>query len=100
MTVTVHGLVAEVFIGPRPEGLDVCHNDGDKSNNRASNLRYDTHSENQKDEVRAGRNVYRNRTHCKHGHEFTPENTYWWNGGRSCRECKREIQRRRRATWT
>jgi hypothetical protein len=27
-------------------------------------------------------------THCKHGHEFTPENTYTRpTGGRTCREC-------------
>lgn len=30
------------------------------------------------------------KTHCKHGHEFTPENTYTKaNGNRSCRECGR-----------
>lgn len=30
-------------------------------------------------------------THCKHGHEFTPENTYIWplRGSRHCRECNR-----------
>lgn len=29
------------------------------------------------------------KTHCKHGHEFTPENTLrTTNGGRSCRICK------------
>lgn len=35
-------LVAQVFIGPRPVGLQVCHCDGDKVNNAVSNLRYDT----------------------------------------------------------
>jgi hypothetical protein len=30
------------------------------------------------------------KTHCKRGHEFTPENTYIERGGgRSCRTCKR-----------
>lgn len=29
------------------------------------------------------------KTHCKWGHEFTPENTYTWDGrkGRACRTC-------------
>lgn len=26
-------------------------------------------------------------THCKHGHEFTEANTYYWKGGRFCRKC-------------
>jgi hypothetical protein len=29
----------------------------------------------------------RNATHCKHGHEFTPENTYMYHGFRTCRVC-------------
>lgn len=34
-------------------------------------------------------------THCIHGHEFTPENTYIKpNGCRRCRECSRESDRR------
>lgn len=35
-------LVAAAFIGPRPPGNDVCHNDGNCTNNHADNLRYDT----------------------------------------------------------
>lgn len=38
-------------------------------------------------------------THCKWGHEYTPENTYIQpsNGSRYCRECARQKQRRMRA---
>ena len=50
----VHQLVALTFIGPRPAGCDVCHNDGDPTNNAVSNLRYDTRSENIKDVYRQG----------------------------------------------
>ena len=32
----------------------------------------------------------RNKTHCKQGHEFTPENTYFKKaGGRECRACQK-----------
>lgn len=54
----VHNLVAEAFLGPRPEGADVCHNDSDGTNNRLSNLRYDTHVGNFQDMVDAGRSTY------------------------------------------
>jgi len=47
-------LVALTFIGPRPEGLVVCHADGNKNNNRLENLRYDTQTENQIDIYRIG----------------------------------------------
>ena len=42
----VHKLVAEYFIGPRPEGLVIDHIDGNYLNNRVDNLRYVTRSEN------------------------------------------------------
>lgn len=51
----VHQLVALTFIGPRPEGKEVCHNDGDPTNNRADNLRYDTRTNNILDVFKAGK---------------------------------------------
>ena len=51
----VHQLVALAFIGPRPDGMDVCHTDGDMRNNRADNLRYDVRSENILDVYRVGK---------------------------------------------
>lgn len=41
-----HHLVAENFIGPRPEGQYVNHIDANKLNNRASNLEYVTPAQN------------------------------------------------------
>jgi len=32
----IHILVLEAFVGPRPEGYDACHNNGNKYNNYVS----------------------------------------------------------------
>ena len=53
-TYGAHQLVALAFIGPRPEGLEVCHGDGDSSNNCLDNLRYDTKAGNAADQVAHG----------------------------------------------
>ena len=45
-TIYIHTLVAETFIGVRPEGQVIDHIDGNKSNNDVSNLRYTTVAEN------------------------------------------------------
>lgn len=50
----VHHLVLEAFEGPCPEGMEACHDDGDGANNRRDNLRWDTHVENMKDQIRHG----------------------------------------------
>lgn len=43
---TVHSLVAEAFLGPRPEGMVIDHKDGNSFNNHYTNLRYCTQKEN------------------------------------------------------
>ena len=35
------------------------------------------------------------KTHCKHGHEYTTENTYRFTGGRGCKACRS----RRSSVW-
>ena len=42
----VHHLVAEHFIGPRPDGKEINHKDGVKTNNHVDNLEYVTHGDN------------------------------------------------------
>jgi hypothetical protein len=54
---TVHSLVALAFHGPRPEGLDVAHGNCVKTDNRPSNLRYCTRSENLLDSVVLGQRI-------------------------------------------
>lgn len=48
-------LVAETFLGPQPfEGAHAAHSDGNKDNNRVSNLRWATAHDNQADVTRHG----------------------------------------------
>lgn len=88
----IHRLVTTAFLGPRPDGLVNRHLDGDKTNNRLSNLTYGTHRENNLDTVAHGAHHLASRTHCHKGHEYTPENTRYVLGrsGRICLTCRRE----------
>jgi hypothetical protein len=48
----VHRIVAAAFIGPRPNGYEVNHLNGIRSDNRADNLQYCTSSENKRHAAR------------------------------------------------
>lgn len=50
----VHRVELEAFVGPCPEGMEGCHNDGDNQNNFLENLRWDTHKNNEKDKAGHG----------------------------------------------
>jgi hypothetical protein len=52
-------LVLEAFLGPRPEGMECRHLDGDRANCRLDNLRWGTHSENERDKRRHAQIVRR-----------------------------------------
>ena len=87
-TTWVHNVVMLAFAGPKPEGMETRHLDGNKLNNAKSNLVYGTRSENQKDRVAHGTHHETNKTHCPQGHEYTQENTHIGNRGkRWCRLC-------------
>lgn len=51
----IHSLVLEAFVGPRPTGMDCCHNNDDKADNRLCNLRWDSRANNLADRKRNGR---------------------------------------------
>lgn len=53
----IHSLVANYILGERPHGLCVNHIDGNKLNNRPSNLEYVTISENIKHSIRTGLHI-------------------------------------------
>jgi len=45
------------FVGPCPDGLEACHENGDCTNDAPDNLRWDTHSANLLDRRKHGTNV-------------------------------------------
>lgn len=49
-----HRLVLEAFVGPKPDGMVCCHNDGNPANNRVENLRWDTPAANNQDQIKHG----------------------------------------------
>src|SRR5699024_5494412 len=92
----VHRLVAEAFLGPAPDGMEACHRNDDCQDNRPENLYWGTRSDNLNDMVANGLHYLASRTHCKWGHEFTPENTVTAGRGRQCRACRAVRSRARR----
>ncbi|MCA1806663.1 MAG: FAD-dependent thymidylate synthase, partial [Actinobacteria bacterium] len=52
---TVHSLVAEAFIGPRGDGIQVRHLNGNPLDSRLSNLCYGTQKDNSEDAIEHGR---------------------------------------------
>jgi hypothetical protein len=53
-TRTTHILVLTAFVGPPPAGMECLHGDGNRANNRLTNLRWGTHLENVRDQVQQG----------------------------------------------
>lgn len=80
-----HRFAYELVVGPIPEELVLDHLCSVRACVNPEHLEPVTHKVN----IQRGANRNREKTHCKRGHEFTPENTYMTSaGGRGCRACR------------
>lgn len=86
----LHRLVLSVFDRIPQPGEEACHLNAVKNDNRLSNLRWDTHTENVRDTVRMGRHFEQQKTHCPRQHPLQTPNLVIGElkrGGRKCRAC-------------
>lgn len=100
--VYVHRFSYELLVGPFPPGLTTdhtCHTNDPTCPGGRMCLHRRCVNWLHLEAVTLLENLARRhrKTHCKRGHEFTPENTYVAkNGSRNCRECHRLDARQRR----
>jgi hypothetical protein len=89
----IHTLVAAAFLGPCPDGMEVCHRNSIPSDNRPVNLRYGTRQSNVQDMIAHGTHMHLRKTHCPRGHELVPQNlmraAWERDGKRQCLACNR-----------
>lgn len=89
----VHRWVWTLMHGPIPKGVQVLHRCDNPACFRLDHLFLGTQGDNMRDMVEKGRHSNQLKTHCKHGHEFTADNTVIVtnpNGqpARRCRTCR------------
>lgn len=93
--VRAHRFAYTLAFGPIPDGLEIDHlckvrdcaaPEHLEAVTRAVNVARSSVSETQRARHAA-------RTHCKRGHEFTPENTIAVRTGRACRTCQRASEK-------
>jgi hypothetical protein len=87
--VVAHRFLFELLVGPVPDGLDLHHECEVPHCVNPDHLKILTKLQH-KDRHR------RIATHCKRGHELTPENTYSHGDNRACRLCRAERDRQSR----
>lgn len=95
-----HRLSYVMWVGPIPTGMQVNHHCDQRDCFNPEHLYAGTQKQNVQDAIdrqrgHVSRGWRSELTHCKHGHEFTEENTYvrTRGRGRDCRECRRAWSR-------
>ena len=101
-----HRAAWRLYRGPiQSREIHVCHRCDTRACVNPDHLFLGTAADNNEDMRRKGRLVFpgakerATRTHCKNGHEFTPENTRmrpYPQRGRECRACRRQFGLRHR----
>jgi len=93
----VHRLVLTAFVRPPFGAEQTRHLNSDKRDNRVANLAWGTASENQMDNVRAGRHDKRRRTHCPRNHSYAEHGAWVAHSasGNAARRCLACYQNRR-----
>jgi hypothetical protein len=97
-----HKLMYTLVHGPVPKGMVVMHTCDNPPCCNPDHLKLGTYRDNNRDMFKKKRHVYSEAkyTHCKQGHEFSPENTWICRKGfRHCRICQR-VSQRLAAGWT
>jgi hypothetical protein len=89
----VHRMLYELAKGSVPTGLELDHLCRVRCCVNPEHLEAVTHKENNKRGT-SPMAIFGRATHCVHGHEFIPENTYIYptGVGRRCRACDRRIE--------
>ena len=91
-----HRLAWILANGPIPDGMFVCHRCDNPPCCNPDHLFLGTAADNNRDMAGKSRHWKSKKTHCPQGHQYDEANTYPIpSGGRACRTCRRERQRRK-----
>ncbi len=89
-----HRMSYSLFNENIDDGLVVMHSCDNRSCVNPLHLSQGTYKDNLQDMSLKGRNFQSKKTHCRNGHEYTPENTFYFKTNKSlqpwrrCLKCK------------